>query len=62
MSSPLYPHVYAQLIEDEIEWLYMNSPDCMQRRHIIDVMRESVKEYEERGYEEAMTHTGRRAR
>jgi len=58
MSSPLFPGAYEELVEEDIAWLTKVAPQSLERGHIIEVLKESVLEYRERGYMEDMTRTG----
>lgn len=58
MSVPLFPQAYEQMINDDIMWLEYHAEDSLERGHIIAVLKQSVEEYRERGYEEDMYHTG----
>lgn len=57
MSCNVFPHVYEQLIKEDIDWLMEATKhiDCsLERSHIIDVMNHSAKHYREVGYAYAM--------
>jgi len=54
MSCNLYPEAYEKLLEEDKQWLLANSPDSLERQHIILVMEASAREYRSRGYDEAM--------
>lgn len=58
MGSQLFPEAYEELINEDIAWLEKNSPSELERGHIVAVLQQSVKEYRERGYMEAMCHEG----
>ena len=58
MSCPLHPGAYEALIDEDIEWLRHVAHPGLERDHIINVLRQSVDEYRERGWMEDMTHTG----
>ena len=57
MSTNLFPHVYEELIIEDIEWLQKNTKSSLEQRHIISVLNDSAREYRDRGYMEAMTGT-----
>lgn len=54
MACNLYPAAYEKLLEENKQWLLANSPDSLEREHIIAVMEASAREYRNRGYDEAM--------
>lgn len=58
MSCNLFPRFYDQLVDEDIEWLKTNAPDCLERKHILAVLEFSKREYRLRGYDEAMSKTG----
>lgn len=58
MPCNLFPRAYDQLVNEDIEWLKANSPDCLERDHILHVLEFSKREYRVRGYDEAMHKTG----
>lgn len=54
MAGPLYPHAFENLVREDIEWLKKNSPDSLERRHIIAICERAVEEYKNGGYDRAM--------
>lgn len=36
---------YTKLIDEDIEWLEQNTPPCLERDHIIFVLKESINMY-----------------
>ena len=42
MSGKLTEKAYQALIAENIAWLRKNTPDCLERRHITDVLSNSV--------------------
>ena len=42
MSGKLLRHSYVQLIKENIEWLLSNTPDSLERKHIIAVLLDSI--------------------
>lgn len=58
MGCPLFPKAYEKLVNEDIEWLKENTSDTLERKHIISIMKHSVREYNVRGYMEDMRHEG----
>jgi len=54
MACNLNTAAYEKLLEENKQWLLANSPDSLEREHIIAVMEASAREYRNRGYDEAM--------
>ena len=55
MGTNLFPEAYEDLVNEDIEWLQKNTEPCIERGHIVQLLKASVKEYRDRGYMEAMT-------
>jgi hypothetical protein len=59
MSTNVFPHIYEEMIDQDIKWLDENLKEDahkggLEYGHIIAIFRDSAKEYRERGYDEAM--------
>ena len=48
MACNLTPAAYEKLLEENKQWLLANSPDSLEREHIIAVMEASAREYRNR--------------
>ena len=44
MMSKLTKDAYQKLIEENIEWLENNTEDCCERRHTIQILKQSIEE------------------
>lgn len=58
MPTNLFPSAYDRLVDEDIEWLLQNTPDSLERDHIITALQFGKREYRLRGYDEAMNRTG----
>ena len=55
MGTNLFPDAYEELVNEDIKWLEENTEGSLERGHIFQILKSSVREYRERGYMEAMT-------
>jgi hypothetical protein len=56
--SNLFPDEYEALVQEDIDWLLANTEQCLERGHIVQILRCSVEEYRRQGYDEVMSRTG----
>lgn len=58
MASPVFPHIFLEMIEEDIEWLESKIPEeernFIYYDHIIETMKYCHRLYEEYGYDESM--------
>ena len=52
MPTQLNHHTYCKLIAEDIEVMCKSMPDNLERRHIIDVLKWSVKEIYDEPYKD----------
>ena len=45
MTMQLNKESYVQLIKEDIEWLFANTEDCLERQHIKLVLLDSIYKY-----------------
>lgn len=56
MSTQLSPSAYKQVIEEDLEELYKHMPDTLERQHIEDVLKYSIKHFYP-GFVDTAAHT-----